>query len=58
MKLTKFEEEMIKTISKHTTGSQPEVMRIWLLCKKSYDKTIFCINKSQQLAVLPDDLCE
>lgn len=58
MALTKFEKEMIKVISKHTPLPELDVLSVWYKCNKSYDKTIYCINKSQQLGILPEDLCE
>jgi hypothetical protein len=58
MTLTKFEKEMIKTISKYTPISELGVLSVWYKCDKSYDKTIYCINKSQQLGIQPEDLCE
>lgn len=54
--LTRFEKKMIKAISSHTVYPEHEVLRIWKLCKKSYDKTIYCLEKSQALALLPEDL--
>lgn len=58
MEITKFEKRMIKTISEYTPYSSCEVKRIWEKCHKSYDKTIYCLNKSRQLGILPDALCE
>ena len=58
MALTKFEKEMIKTISKNTPIPEFDILRVLYKCNKSYDKTIYCINKAQQLGMLPEDLCE
>ena len=55
--LTEFEVDMIELISHHTPYSQVEVTRVFLNVE-SWDKTLYCLRKSIQLALLPDDLFE
>ena len=53
--LTEFEVDMIELISHHTPYTQVEVTRVFLNVE-SWDKTLYCLRKSIQLGLLPDDL--
>jgi hypothetical protein len=55
--LTKFEAHMLAVIFVHTVYQQHKTLRVFERCQKSYDKTIYCLEKAHQLGIDPEDLC-
>ena len=54
-KLTELEIGIIKVICHNMPYTQNEVKQVYLK-NKSFDKTIYCLRKSIQLVVSPEDL--
>ena len=58
MILSKFDIQMINTISEYYPYSPHDVKRVWEKSGKSWDKTIYCLKMSSQLGVQLDDLID
>jgi len=54
-KLTEFEKQMIKLISKYLPYTE-KMVKIIYVDVKSWDKTIYILTKSVQLNVFPHEL--